>query len=93
MNKTIYTAAILSAALFSAASFAGVDNDEDVLYGNGSLSASPATPYVRVDSGPQGTESDLLSNLDEIESQGVISPYQRVSDDRDNRGNLTDRVS
>ena len=93
MKKITYTAAILTAALFSGASFAQADNEEDILTGNGAVSASPGVPYVRVDTGPKGIEDDLLSNLDEIRSTGKISPFERVSNDRDNRDDLIDSSS
>ena len=92
MKKTTYTAAILAAALFSGASFAEMDNVDDVLTGNGSVSASPSTPYVFVNSGPQGIEDDVLYGNKEIGTSD-FSPYERVSDDRDNRDNLLDKIS
>jgi len=93
MKKITYTAAILSVALFSSASFAGLDNENDILTGNGEVSATPGTPYVQVNSGPKGTETDLLSNLHEVMSSGTITPYERVTEDRDNRDDVIDRVS
>ena len=92
MKKTTYTAAILAAALFSGAAFAEMDNVDDVLTGNGSVSASPSTPYVFVNSGPQGIEDDVIYGKKEIGSS-EFSPYERVSEDRDNRDNLLDSVS
>ncbi len=92
MKKTAYTAAILAAALFSGASFAEMDNVDDVIYGTGSVSASPSTPYVFVNSGPQGIEDDVLYGKNEIGTSDFI-PYERVSEDRDNRDNLIDKVS
>ncbi len=91
MKKTTYTAAILSAALFSGASFAE-DNRDDILYGNGHVASSPGTPYAVTHSGPQGTEGDVLYGREEIKSS-AFSPYERVSNDRDNRDNLIDQVS
>ena len=93
MNKITYTAAILSAALFSGAAFAEFDNEEDILTGNGSVSASARSPFVRFHSGPRGIENDLLHNLDEINPSGEISPFERISNDRDNRDDLIDLVS
>ena len=92
MKKTTYTAAILAAALFSGASFAEMDNVDDVIYGTGAVSASPSTPYVFVNSGPQGIEDDVLYGKKETGTSDFI-PYERVSEDRDNRGNLIDKVS
>ena len=92
MKKTTYTAAILTAALFSGAAFAEMDNVDDILTGNGKVSASPSTPYVFVNSGPQGIEDDLLYGKEEIGSS-EFSPYERISEDRDNRDNLIDKVS
>ena len=70
-------------------SFTPVD---DILTGNGKVSASPSTPYVFVNSGPQGIEDDLLYGKEEIGSS-EFSPYERISEDRDNRDNLIDKVS
>ena len=92
MKKTTYITAILAAAMFSGASFAEMDNVDDVLTGNGSVSASPSTPYVFVNSGPQGIEDDVIYGKKEIGTSD-FSPYERVSEDRDNRDNLIDKVS
>ena len=92
MKKTTYTAAILATALFSGAAFAEMDNVDDVLHGTGSVAASPSTPYVFVNSGPQGIEDDVLYGNKEIGTSD-FSPYERVSDDRDNRDNLLDKIS
>ena len=92
MKKTTYTAAIIAAALFSGASFAETDNVDDVVYGTGSVSASPSTPYIWVNSGPQGIEDDILYGKEELESSD-FRPYERVSEDRDNRDNLLEKVS
>ena len=92
MKKTTYTAAIIDAALFSGASFAETDNVDDVVYGTGSVSASPSTPYVWVNSGPQGIEDDVIYGKKEI-GTSEFSPYERVSEDRDNRDNLLDSIS
>jgi len=85
MNKTItYTAALLSVALFSG--FASAASGElDVV-------ATPSTPYVQVNSGPKGTETDLLSNLHEVESSSKFTPYVQTGGDMDNRDNLIDQV-
>ncbi|MCP3870848.1 MAG: hypothetical protein GY703_22680 [Gammaproteobacteria bacterium] len=91
MKKTTYTAAIVAAALFSGASFAE-DNRDDILYGDGHVASSPSTPYVVTHSGPQGTEGDVLYGKQELKPS-KFSPYERVSDDRDNRDNLIDQVS
>jgi len=97
MKKTItYTAALLSVALFSgtaaASSNVGQDQSEDILHGSGAVASSPSTPYVRVDSGPQGTETDLLSNLHEIERSSKFMPYVQTDGDMDNRDDLIDQV-
>jgi len=92
MKKTAYITAILAAALFSGAAFAEMDNVDDVLTGNGSVTASPSTPYVFVNSGPQDIEDDLIYGKKEIGSS-EFSPYERVSEDRDNRDNLIDKIS
>ncbi len=93
MKKTTYTAAILAAALFSGAAFAEMDNVDDILTGNGKVSASPSTPYVFVNSGPQDQDSDLLYNQSRIESSSPSVPFDRLSKDRDNRDDLRDNIS
>ena len=92
MKKTTYITAILAAALFSGAAFAETDNVDDILTGNGKVSASPSTPYVFVNSGPQGIEDDILYGKEEI-GTSEFSPYERVSEDRDNSDNLLDKIS
>ena len=93
MKKTTYTAAILVAALFSGAAFAEMDNVDDILTGNGKVSTSPGTPYVWVNTGSQDQDSDLLYNLEQIKSSSPSVPFDRLSEDRDNRDNLIDDVS
>ena len=93
MKKTTYITAILAAALFSGAAFAEMDNVDDVIYGTGSVSASPSTPYVWVNTGSQDQDSDLLSNLEQIKSSSPSVPFNRLTEDRDNRDNLIDKVS
>ena len=94
MNKTItYTAAILAVSLFSGlASAASGEQDEDILHGSGAVAASPSTPYIQVNSGPKGTETDLLSNLHEVEQASKFTPYVQNGGDMDNRDNLIDQV-
>ncbi len=93
MNKTTYTTAILAAALFSGAAFAEVDNRDDIIYGTGTVTASMGSPYVRVNSGPVDQDSDLLYNLEQIKSSSPSVPFDRLSDDRDNRDDLRDNIS
>jgi len=96
MKKNItFTATLIAAALFSGlANAAGNELDEDILHGNGTVSASAGAPYVQVDTGPKGTETDLLSNLHEVESSSsAFVPYVQVSGDRDNRDDLLDQLS
>ena len=92
MKNTTYTAAILATALFSGASFAEMDNVDDVIYGNGKVSASPSMPYVWVNSGPQGIEDDVIYGKKELNASESV-PFDRLSEDRDNRDNLIDKVS
>ncbi len=92
MKKTTYLIATLAAALLSGASFAEMDNVDDVLHGSGNVVASPSTPYVFVQSGPQGTEGDVLYGQEELKAS-AFSPYERVSNDRDNRDDLRDNIS
>ena len=96
MKKNItFTATLIAAALFSGlANAASGEQAEDILHGNGTLSASIGSPYVRVDTGPKGTETDLLSNLNEVESSSkAFVPYVQVSGDRDNSDDLLNQLS
>ena len=93
MKKTTYTTAILVAALFSGAAFAELDNRDDIIHGTGTITASMGSPYVWVSSGPVDQDSDLLYNLDQVKSSSPSSPFDRLSDDRDNSDNLIDEVS
>jgi hypothetical protein len=93
MKKTTYITAILATALFSGASFAEMDNVDDILTGSGKVSASPGTPYVWVNAGPADQDSDLLYNQEQIRSPSKSVPFDQLSEDRDHRDNLLDRVS
>ena len=92
MKKITYTAAIIATALFSGASFAEMDNVDDILTGNGKVSASPTMPYVWVNSGPQGIEDDVIYGKEELNASESV-PFDRLSEDRDNRDNLLDSIS
>jgi len=94
MNKTInYTVALIAAVLFSrAAAAANGEQAEDILHGSGAVSASVGAPYVQVDSGPKGTETDLLSNLHEVQHPHKVTPYVQIGGDMDNRDDLIDQV-
>ena len=93
MKNTTYITAILATALFSGAAFAEMDNVDDILTGSGEVSASPSTPYVWVNSGPQDQDSDLLYNQDQIRSSSPSVPFDQLSEDRDNRDDLRDSIS
>jgi hypothetical protein len=93
MKKTTYITAILAAALFSGAAFAEVDNRDDVIYGTGTVTASMGSPYVWVNSGPADQDSDLLYNLEQINPSSKSVPFDKLSDDRDNRDSLRDNIS
>jgi len=95
MNKTInYTAALIAAILFSgAAAAANGEQAEDILHGNGAVSASVGAPYIQV-SGDQDNRDDLLSNLQEIHSSAEsFTPYVQVSGAQDNSDDLLSQVS
>ena len=95
MNKLInYTAPLLTAALFAGSAAAANDElGQDIVFGNGSIDASKYVPYVRADQGPNGTETDVLSNLREIIQRSSHStPYVQVEGDRDNRDDLINNV-
>ncbi len=96
MNKTInYTAALIAAVLFSgAAAAANGEQAEDILHGNGAVSASVGAPYVQINRGPNGTETDLLSNLHEVHSSSAaFTPYVQVGGQQDNSDDLLNQVS
>jgi len=95
MNKTInYTATLIAAILFSgAAAAANGEQAEDILHGNGAVTASMGAPYVQAD-GDRDNRDDLLSNLQEIHpSAGSFTPYVQVGGDQDNRDDLLNQVS
>jgi len=95
MNKTInYTATLIAAILFSgAAAAANGEQAEDILYGSGAVSASMGVPYVQVNRGPNGTETDLLSNLHEVQpSSNTFTPYVQLGGQQDNSDDLLNQV-
>jgi len=51
------------------------------------------SPYVRTYNGPADQDSDLLSNLGQIKSSSKSVPFDKLSDDRDNRDSLRDNIS
>jgi len=95
MNKTInYTATLIAAILFSgSAAAANGEQAEDILHGNGAVSASVGASYIQV-SGDQDNRDDLLSNLQEIHSSDdIFIPYVQVGGDQDNSDDLLSQVS
>ena len=91
MKKITYIATITAAALFSTAGYAGVDDDQDLIYGDVTLASSSSSPYVMKHNGPKGTEQDLIYGTVDIgvaESQS----YDRLRDDRDNRDDMINNV-
>ena len=94
MNKIIATTAtLISAALFAGtAAAANGELDQEIVHGNATVESSSHAPYVRSDSGPKGTETDLISNLNRIERSGKFTPYVQTEGDRDNRDDLIDNV-
>ena len=79
MNKTFTaTTALIAVLLFSGTAAATPDQETDLLYGNGTVESSAATPYVWSNSGPIGTETDLLSNLDEVGPIHDVATGERV---------------
>ena len=95
MKKLITTATTLvSIALFTGGAFAANGElDQDILHGAGQVEASSFVPYVGSHRGPQGTEDDVLSNLDKVRgSSGTFTPYVQVEGDRDNVDDLIDNV-
>lgn len=90
MKKTnTFSAAIITIALFSGAASAYTDQQsEDILYGKGTLAASPKSAYIRADTGPKDVRDYLLWNLHEIENVSNYTPYVHIENDRDNRDDL-----
>ena len=98
MKINLYIPVLVATTLFSGVALAGNSNvgdpaAEDILHGKGSVSASPSTPYLGQDRRPNGTETDVLSNLQEINGPGQITPYVRTEGDRDNNNDLIDNLS
>lgn len=94
MKKTItFNAAVIAIAIFSGTASAYTDQQsEDILYGTGTVNASPHQAYVRVDSGPKGMEGYLLDNLHETEHVSNFEPYVQNDRDRDNRDDLLSNI-
>jgi hypothetical protein len=89
MNKTInYTATLIAALLFSGAAAATPDQETDLLYGNGTVESSVGSPYVWTNSGPIGTETDLLSHLDEVNPTNDVTSGERIVGEQDNVDDL-----
>lgn len=90
---TVLTTALITAALFTGVAGAATDQQsEDILYGNGTVKASPGEPYVRVDSGPKEMNDYLLWNLHEIENAGNFEPYVQTEGERDNRDDQINNI-
>jgi len=95
MKKITSITTIIAVTVFSnlvVAGSGGYDQKEDILHGNGAVSASPYTPFVRTNTGPQGTETDLLSNLHEVEQSSGFIPYVRTGNDRDNSEDMLSNI-
>ena len=91
MKKAHYVISMTAAALFSTAGYAGVDDNQDLLYGNVVLASSGSSMYVMKHNGPKGIEQDLIYgsvNIGTSDSQ----PYKRSVDDRDNRDDMLSNV-
>jgi predicted small secreted protein len=97
MKKTITIAAILLASsLFAtgvSASGFGQDIEGDMLYGNGAVVATSGESYTGPARIQHELETDMLSNLEELENASEFQPYQLVSGETDNRDDLRDEVS
>jgi hypothetical protein len=95
MNKTInYTATLIAALLFSGTAAAVTpDQETDLLYGNGEVQSSIGAPYVQVDHGPNGTETDLLSHLDEVNPTNDVTSGERIVGEQDNADDLIYQAS
>ena len=82
MKKTLaFNAAVIAIAIFSASASADTR-----------LHPSPQQAYVLVDSGPKGTEGNLLDNLHEIEHVSNFEPYVQTDSDRDDRDDLASNI-
>ena len=85
MKTTTYVVATIAALMCSGvATAANGEQTEDILHGNGAVTASPYVPYVQAYRGPQDIEEDTLSDLEELKDASGFVPYVRVYDDRDN---------
>jgi len=95
MKKTInISTALITVALFSGSASAYTDKQaEDILHGNGAVTASQAEPYVQFDSGAKETEGYLLWNLHETENARSFTPYVQTDADRNNMDNRDDLIN
>jgi hypothetical protein len=94
MNKTITTtAALIAVLLFSGTAAATPDQETDLLYGNGTVESSIATPYVWASRGANGTETDLLWNLDQVKPTNDVTSGERIVGQQDNVDDLLSQAS
>lgn len=92
-KTTTLTATLISTLLFSGLAAAVTpDQEGDILYGNGAVPSSPAAPFVQTYQGPNGTENDLLSHLEELHSD-TPSAAGSVAGEQDNVDDLIDSLS
>ena len=94
MKTTTYAVATIAALMCSGvAAAANGEQKEDILHGNGAVTASPYVPYVQAYHGPQDIEEDTLSNLHNLKDASRFVPYVRVYDDRDNSEDMLSHLN
>ncbi len=94
MNKTFTaTTALIAILLFSGTAATTPDQETDIPYGNGQVTSSAATPYIWSNSGPVGTETDLLSNLDQARPTNDVTSGVRIVGQQDNVDDLLSQSS
>ncbi len=62
------------------------------LHGKGDVTPSAYLPYVRSNTGPAGTETDMLSNLHETKHSSPYTRYVRTGEDRDNSDDVLENI-
>ncbi len=89
MNKTFTaTTTLIAVLLFSGTAAATPDQETDLLYGNGVVESGTVTPYVWTSRGANGTETDLLSNLDQARPTNEVTSGERIVGQQDNVDDL-----
>lgn len=91
-KSNLISTAVIALAIFSGAVSANTDKlAEDIVFGSGTLIASPHKPYVRTDIGQKGWEDSVLLDVHQSESVRFES-YVRTESEMDNRDDLISNI-